>query len=224
VYTLPDPLSTSVASGTDVYFSLENGTVTLGKTAPADYDFYLENRPGCTPLPGDTFPGATSVETNPGENVGVAEDTSAAGCSPALQLGSGDVVGSSLTYIDGADLVVGSESATGYDWSGGDTGYVGLEVTDASSEVRYGWANVSLGLTTSGTPNATLNSFAYDATPGEAVTIGAPPAQTLNAQETIEAPEPSALELLAVGAAAFGLVRLRRRTSSAAATPATTAV
>jgi MYXO-CTERM domain-containing protein len=81
--------------------------------------------------------------------------------------------------------------------------YIGLEFT-VSGQTYYGWAQIGSEVDEGGA-QAELYDFAYDTTPGQSIDAG----ETANFTAVPDAPDPSTLTLLALGA--VGLVALQRR-------------
>jgi hypothetical protein len=209
VYTLPTPVTSFENPATGfpagaIWFSPSSGDVTLAPenatlSFNAEYDMGHRVSPdGC--------------DTTQADGVGVEYDpSSSAECTAASDLSSGDIVGPSASFTGNTWLYVTDGST--YDWAAGDTGYLGLQMPDGGGQDHYGWADITLGAPgPNGAPDITLYSMAYDATPNEDVTIGAPPefSEAATILPPIAAPEPSSLALLAVGASGIGVLRQRR--------------
>lgn len=122
--------------------------------------------------------------------------------SYAIQHFAGDVIGSSGNFGSNTLLQnaypggIFPAGANAGDWNPGERGFLGLKLI-VGTDTFFGWADVTLNnLDGSGSGAFTLHSYAYDNTPGTAITAGV-------------IPEPSTIALLAAGAA--GVMALKRR-------------
>ncbi len=106
------------------------------------------------------------------------------------RLNAGDVIDGSISY-QAAAAFPGDVMGTGK-WSNGTEGYLGLQfISLETGQTHYGWAHIATTTNASGIVDSlTLFDYAYEATPGAAITAGVVPA-------------PGGLAALALGAGAL---------------------
>ena len=176
---IPD-VSVSTAPG--LLFNMVTGaatmaTATSGNSTPGSMrliGFYSASSPGAY------------VYTPAGSTLGAFVGSG----SDVAFLASGDVIDSNRDF--GATPYDNGNYGNLGNWSDGATGFVGIQF-ELSGATHYGWAEISRDI---GATTATLHSFGYNNSAGDASIAGVP--------------EPSSLMLLAAGAAGFGLWRKRK--------------
>lgn len=193
-------------TGSTFYFTLQNTTAST--TAPANsnsFEFYnntskslATNSTNGTPPTGSGTNYLFATESKPGPN--------SKATNYVLKLGVGTTIGSQTFNASGTfnnyypgSTFMGTTIPAGAkngDWKPGNQGFVGLEITDGSGGVHYGFADLTFN-SVGGT--YTFNGLAYQTTAGAAIT-------------TFAIPEPgSTTALLVAGAAGAAALRARRR-------------
>ena len=197
VVNLSVPLTATTS--TNVFFNVLDGTAATGSLAGAEYEL--------------THTSSGGTETSSLISLDPNSQFLAECSSPnVVKLAQGTVVGPPAFPFNGyasstTDTLATTGSPSG-EWFPGNSGYAGLDV-QSGSDHHYGWAELTIGDGTNGAApyDVTLTAFGYNAAPNQAVLAGTNIAVT--------APEPSALELMVVGVAGLGALRLRRRTIAA---------
>lgn len=144
---------------------------------------------------------------------GVGTGTGALGYPSLLKLTSGDTIDQNINWFGDTYAMMNNDYTTAESpWATGQDGTQGIIPfyfsTGSSSyaDKYYGWADFTYN-NDALTRSLTLNNFAYNNTPNEAITTGA-------------IPEPSTLLLLALGGAGLAAARLRRKAKQTTGTAA----
>ncbi len=120
------------------------------------------------------------------------------GSQEALRLAFGDKIGSQSFGFSARMLSAAFLSLAKGSWDN-KSGYLGFEYFDNAGLAHFGWAKMSVSVTSSRI-TGNLRGYAYDTVAGETIFAG----QTTT-------PEPGTLGLLALGAAGLALWRKRKQ-------------
>jgi hypothetical protein len=169
-----------------LFIDVDAGTFAISDTAPVGYDlnfFAVDQSDGLFQFQSPTG-GALGFTSGPYAYID--------------QLGAGvDVDALAGTFLSDGIMAAGYPLANLAEWNGGVTsGYVGFQFQPGAT-TYYGWARLSVSADLLGNPVATVHEMAYENT-GASIATGA-------------VPEPSALGLLAAGAAGLAFWRRNRR-------------